>query len=105
MDGNEEIRKAMEELANMSEDDELRWMAELRLKGLRDEQAAMSLATKKGLQQGLEQGLEQGLKQGEARKSKEIAKNMLKENIDIKVITKVTGLTEKEIKKIKEELT
>ncbi len=97
MDGNEEIRKAMEELANMSEDDELRWMAELRLKGLRDEQAAMSLATKKGLQQGLEQGLEQGIKQEKV----EIAKNMLKENATIEFIAKVTGLTEKEIKEIK----
>ena len=35
----------------------------------------------------------------------EIAKNMLKENLDIKMVSKVTGLTEKEVQKLKEENT
>ena len=92
MDINEDIRKAAEELDAMSEDDELRAMAELRLKGLRDEQAALEYATNKGIEEGIEQG--------EKRKQKEIAKNILKENISIEIIKKVTGLTEEEVKEI-----
>lgn len=100
MDGNEEIRKAMQELENMSEDDELRWMAELRLKGLRDERAAMNLATKRGLENGMKQGIQQGIQQEKI----EIAKKMLKENATIEFIEKVTELTEEEIKEIKQKL-
>lgn len=44
------------------------------------------------------EGLEQGLKQGEKQKSIEIAKNMLKENIDIDIIAKTTGISKKELK-------
>ena len=84
MDGNEEIRKAMEELEKVSGNEELRRMAELRLKGLRDERAAIAYAEEKG----------------EKKKQIEIAKNMLKEDVNIEFIAKVTGLTEEEIKKI-----
>ncbi len=56
----------------------------------------MSLATKKGLAKGLEQG--------ETKKSKEIAKNMLKKGMKIKDISEITGLTEEEIKNIKQKL-
>ena len=85
MDDNEAIRKAAEELNAMSEDDELRWEAELRLKGLRDEQAAIEYATNKGIEQG----------------KVEIAKNMLKKKMNIEDIKEITGLTEEEIKKLK----
>ena len=53
---NEEIKKAVEELNTMSEDNELRWQVELRLKGLRDEQARLAFATDKGIEQGIEKG-------------------------------------------------
>ena len=66
MDMNEEIRKAAEELNSMSEDDELRTMAELRLKGLRDEQAAIDYATKRGIEQGEKQGGKKGGKREKA---------------------------------------
>lgn len=51
------------------------------------------------------EGYEDGLKEGEALGEKnskiEIAKNMLRENIDIEVISKVTELTQEEIEKLK----
>lgn len=49
-----------------------------------------------GLKRGRETGIEEGIKQSKM----EITKNLLKQNISIEVIKKVTGLTEKEIKKI-----
>ena len=88
MDMNEEIRKAAEELNSMSEDDELRTMAELRLKGLRDEQAAIDYATKKGIEQGAKE------------KQVEIAKKLIKMNMNMDEIQEATGLTLEEIKRI-----
>ena len=43
----------------------------------------------------------EGEAKGEKNKSIEIAKNMLKENIDIELISKVTGLNPEEIEKLK----
>ena len=124
MDINEDIKKAAEELDAMSEDDELRAMAELRLKGLRDEQAALEYAINRGISQGIEQGLEQGIaqgieqgleqgiaqgieqgleqgiEQGEKKKQIEIAKNMLQKNMSINDIIEITGLTKEEIEQI-----
>ena len=54
-------------------------------------------AVKKGHKKGLEQGLEQGSK----GKALEIAKNMLKENMDLSVISRLTGLDEKIIQDLK----
>lgn len=54
-----------------------------------------------GVKQGIEQGIEQGLKQGSNNKAKEIAENMLKAKMNVSEISKLTGLTENEIKKIK----
>ena len=50
-------------------------------------------ATEKGLKEGIEQGIEQN--------NLEIAKKMLKENIKVETISKITGLTKEEIAKLK----
>ena len=60
----------------------------------------------KGLAQGLAQGLEQGLEQGKAEtKAKiiDIAKNMIRQKINISIISSVTGLNIDEIEKLKDE--
>ncbi len=54
----------------------------------------------KGIEEGIEQGIEKGIEQGSLNKQKEIAKNLLKENVDIKIISSSTGLSEEEIKKL-----
>ena len=51
-----------------------------------------------------EDGLEEGFADGLQKRSQEIAKNMLKENITLDVISKCTGLSFEEIEKIKETL-
>ena len=81
MEENQNIKEAVEELKGMSEDEELRILAELREKGRRDEYAAREYA------------IEQSII--------EMARKMLEEGIKIEVISKVTGLSYEEIEKIK----
>ena len=54
-----------------------------------------------GLEEGIEQGIEQGLKTGEKNKAIKIAKNMINKNIDINVISEVTGLNVEELENLK----
>ena len=62
---------------------------------------ATDKATKQGIKQGVKQGIKQGIKQGMEKgilqRNKEIIKNMKKENIDLNIISKVTGLDINEI--------
>ena len=51
----------------------------------------------KGLEKGIEQGVEQGIEQGTLEEKQKIAREMLKDNIDINTICKYTKLGKKEI--------
>ena len=53
-----------------------------------------------GLQEGKMVGLQEGIEKGIEKGIKNTALNMLKENIDIEVIAKVTGLTLSEIREL-----
>ena len=86
---NEEIEKAKKELEKLAMNPEDRELYELRLKAIRDE---MNIRYS---------GYIDGMAEGEAKGKTEIAKNMLKENIDIELISKVTGLSQEEIEKLK----
>ena len=113
MKENEEMKEAKEKLEVMSEDEKMQILAELRLKAIRDEKAIKRFAIKEGMEQGMKQGMEQGMKQGMEQGmkqgmeqgmeqgikqgKKETAKKMKEEGLDIKLIKKVTGLTEEEI--------
>jgi len=66
-----------------------------------EERRVRNTERKLGREEGLEQGLEQGVKQGHKEEKIEIAKNMLKDNVDIDIITKYTGLSSAEIKALK----
>ena len=84
MEDNQEIKKAMNELEEMSEDEELRRLAELREKAIRDEQ------------NGLRHAKEEGIKEGII----EIAKEMKKQNYTNEEIQKITKLTKEEIENL-----
>lgn len=101
MEENEKIKEAIEELREMSEDEELRILAELREKGRRDEYAAREYAVEEGLREGRERGMKEGLEEGKKQEKIEIAKNMLKKSMQIKDISEITGLTKQEIEKLK----
>ena len=97
MEKNEKIKEAVEELKGMSEDEELRILAELREKGRRDYNAGIKYATKKGE----ELGEKRGEKIGEKRGRIQIAQKMLEEKINIDTIIKLTGLKRREVEMLK----
>ena len=97
MGENEHIRKAIDELEQVSGDEKLRRIAELREKAIRDEQAAMAYAKEHGYNEGYEEGERKGKKQ----KQLEIVKKLLQKDMKIEEIEEITGLSIEKIKEIK----
>ena len=94
MEENENLKEAVEKLDRISEDEKMQRIIELREKAIRDEHAIYD--------KGLDDGIEEGKAKGAREKQIEIAKSMLKENMDIEMIIKITGLTKQEIEKLQE---
>ena len=61
-------------------------------------------ALKEGHKEGLKQGIKEGIAKGREENNLEVINNMLKENIDIELISKITNKTKKEIMEIKKSL-
>ena len=97
---NEEIKKAKEQLDKISQDENERRLAELREKAVRDEMAIRDSGIKEGYKKGLEDGEKKGEEKGFIEGKINIAKNMLKANIDKKNISELTGLTIEQIENI-----
>lgn len=87
MEENENLKEAVEKLDRISEDEKMQRIIELREKAIRDEHAIYA----KGVDDGIEKG------------TKQIAKNLLKADVEIEVIIKATGLTKEEIEKLKKQ--
>ena len=92
MNENEEIKEAMNELEEMSKDEELRRVAELREKAIRDEANIREHAR--------EEGIIEGKMEGRKENQLEVAKKMKEKNIDIDTIIEITGLKEEDIEKL-----
>ncbi|MDD7294824.1 MAG: PD-(D/E)XK nuclease family transposase [Oscillospiraceae bacterium] len=60
----QEISQAILVLRELSADEKMRYMAEMREKALHDEATAIHAALEKGMAQGLEQGIARGMKKG-----------------------------------------
>ena len=88
MKENENLKEAVKKLDNLSEDEKMQRIADLRQKAIMDEKAIY------------EKGLEKGIMEGSQKEKIEIAKKMLELKIDKETIAKATGLTEQEIEKI-----
>ena len=97
MKENKDINKAIDELEQVSGNEKLRRIAELKEKYIRDEQASIEYAQ----DEGYRQGEENGRAKGRTEEKSKIAQNMLKENVNIELISKVTGLSIDEIEKLK----
>ena len=93
MEENKAIKKAIGELEQVSGDEKIRRIAELKEKYIRDEQASLEYAKEEGMKVGIEEGRNE--------RNLEVAKNLLKQNIAIDIISKATGLTLEEIEKLK----
>ena len=94
MEENENLKEAVEKLDRISKDEKMQRIIELREKAIRDEHAIYA--------KGVDDGIEEGKAKGAREKQIEIAKSMLKENMDIEMIIKITGLTYQEIEKLQE---
>ena len=92
-----EIKRAKEELDKISQDKKERRLAELREKAIMDEMAIRDSGYNDGFADGKKDGLEEGIKEGK----NEYIKKMLKEKIDLTIISKITGLSIEELKNIK----
>ena len=80
------MKKAKEKLVDLSEDTELVGMYDKEIVDRKVNNTKLIAAKKEGIEQN----------------KKDVVINMLKENIDIKIISKVVGITEDEILKLKE---
>ena len=102
----EEMRRAMEHLKDLSQDEDLRREEEAREKFLRDQRAEKAYAFNKGMEKGREQGMEKGLKTGMEKGLKtgmeQIALNMLQKNMQISDIIEITGVSAEKIKELQE---
>ena len=94
MEKNEDIKEAKEELEKISQDDILRRMA------LKEQLERMD--QKQLIYEAKRDGKEDGIKIGKKEAQIEIAKQLLKQGIEEEIISKATGLTEKEIKECQE---
>lgn len=54
--------------------------------------------------EGMKEGMKEGIKEGELKKSREIAKNLLRLNVDKKKIMEATTLPAEEIERIKNDM-
>ena len=101
MKDNKDINKAIDELEQVSGNEKLRRIAELKEKYIRDEQASIAYAQNEGYRQGEEKGKVEGKVEGKNERNMEIAKKLLKKQMSTKDIAEVTGLSVEEIKKLK----
>ena len=50
-----------------------------------------------GIQQGMQQGIQQGIAKGRQTQKKEIAEQMLKKGLDVKLVEELTGITKQQL--------
>lgn len=113
--GNSGMDKAIDKIYFLNQDQELRnklWNERIRerdreaekesIKAIKERlvKEGLQQGLQQGLEQGLQQGIEQGIEQGKEQEKIEVAKSMLKENLEITLISKVTGLSVEQIKKL-----
>ena len=81
---NEYVKEAVNELKELSEDEQEQRIADLREKYILDRNTLRN----------------SGYREGKKENSKEIAKKMKEKSMDVKTISELTGLTKEEIEKL-----
>ena len=101
---NEEIKEAVKQLTEMSADEYERELYEIRERSRLTYNTEMNEARRKGEEQGEKRGAKRGekrgIKIGKIEEKRKIAKKMIEEGLDIKLIQKLTDLSEEEIKSL-----
>ena len=90
----EDMKKAMFRLKELSREEELRLVEEAKEKAWRDQAAREDDSFDEGLEQGMKKGMEKG--------KRELVMSMLKNELDMSLITRITGFSKEEICKIRE---
>lgn len=88
-DNNEDLKKAKNVLEEISQDEREQELAFQRLMYIMDKKAIEAA------------GIDKGIKQGIESERKKIAKALLKQNIELEIISNCTGLTKTEIEELK----
>ena len=97
MEKNEEVKDAVIEVKKLSEDEELQRLADLREKAIMDEKAIYQA----GLDKGKTEGKAEGKVEGKIEAMQEVAKKLLRQKLEMRKIAEITGLSIKEIEKLK----
>ena len=94
---NKVLQKAQAEYTYLTGDEAQKRLEELRIKWEIDRVYGLNYAEKKGEKRGIELGKAEGIRQNKI----EIAKKLLKNNVDMEIIISATGLTKEEIENLK----
>ena len=101
---NKIMKEYKKEALDASHDEEVIGLYDKELEDFYNRQAAYyeieEKAMKEGLEKGIKKGIEQGIEQGENKKSIEIAKALLQNNVDINIIINSTGLSKEKIESL-----
>ena len=101
MESNKEVKEAVIKVREMSEDEKLQRLADLREKAIMDEKAIYQAGLNNGKEEGRVEGEKLGREKGRVETMKEVAKKLLKQNMKIENVSEITGLTIEEIEKLK----
>ena len=96
----EDLKEFIEEVLKMESDNEILnfWNDERLNEAIEKEEREIAK------REGLEQGLTQGLEQGKAKERNSLIESMFKNELDINLISKITGTSIKQLQKIKTNL-
>ena len=97
LSADKEIKMALKHLQELSRDEELYQEAFSR----QIDDVAFRLDKAGWIEQGLQKGKQEGLSQGKSQRNIEIALNMLNKNLELSLISQITGLSKDEITQLK----
>ncbi len=109
--GYKEMESVAKKISKLSKEEEMQgiYLKEEQEAFIRDQIRAYAMADgrkegrKEGREEGRKEGHKKGFEEGTLNKQKEIVKNLLKEGVDIKIISTSTGLSVEEIEKLRSE--
>ena len=93
---NKVIKEAKKEVEYLTGDEEVKRLAELREKWEMDRNSEIGQARK----EGIEEGKAEGKAEGKIEEKLEIAKNMLKDGMNLEIVMKYTGLSKEKIENL-----
>ena len=97
---NQIMSKVIEEYRKFTSDDKMMRAYAAREAFLVGQKMMLRREREDGFDEGIEEGIKRGIKEGEKNKAISMAKSMKTKNMDINLISEITGLTIDEIKKL-----